>query len=348
MATPEMDGARKAAVLMVLLGEDTSSKILQHIDEPDVLRIGREVAALRQIDPKTATSVLEEYRERIMNHREAESGGPDAARRIVRGALSPERAALLGDVLSRFEGAPGTSAGASGSSASDGSAEASLAALGSVNDQDLARILELEHPQTAALVLMHLDAGRAAGVLGAMGEETQAGVTARLARLSSVQSDVAQEVFEALSSRFESVKPAGLEERDALGAAAEVLKRMDRARSRTILSRLEAVDIETAEKLRSRVYTFEMLLLLPDRGVQEILKGVDSKQLGLSLKGAVAEVAEKFFKNMSTRAAEMVKDEMEFLGVAKVKDVEQAQKEILDKALRLEEEGVITFDAPQD
>src|SRR5262249_40403184 len=149
------------------------------------------------------------------------------------------------------------------------------------------------------------------------------------------------EVAQALAVRFEEDEEEGIEERDGLGAAAEILKAMDRARSRAILSRLDSADAESAEKLRTRVYTFEMLLLLSDRGIQEILKGIDSKQLGLALKGTVPEVSEKFFKNMSTRAAEMVKDEMEFLGAAKVKDVEAAQKEILDKALKLEEEGVI-------
>ena len=179
-----------------------------------------------------------------------------------------------------------------------------------------------------------------------MNEETQAGVTARLARLCTIPSDVTSEVSEALAARFVSVAEESVEERDGVGAAAEMLKRMDRAKSRAILAKLETVDAEYAEKLRSRVYTFEMLLTLADRGIQEILKGIDTKQLGLALKGSEAEVGEKFFKNMSTRAAEMVKDEMEFLGVPKVKDVEAAQKEIMDKALRLEEEGVITFEVP--
>lgn len=358
-----VEGARKAAILMVLLGEETSSRILQHFDEREILAIGREVAGLGEIDPEMASKVLREYRERILTNREKREGGPEAARRMLSKSLSPDRAAALEGVLgsSGARGAPDRPAGGmtfdpgalaggdAGDSAaawpeSDAAEQVPFGALAGVKDQDLAGTLEIEHPQTAALVLMHLEPGRAAAVLSAMHEEAQAGITSRLARLSAFSSEVTREVSEALAVSFAAEKSEGVEERDGIGAAAEILKHMDRARSRTILTRLDSADAESAEKLRSRVYTFEMLLLLADRGIQEILKGVDSKQLGLALKGTTPEVAEKFFKNMSTRAAEMVKDEMEFLGVAKVKDVELAQKEILDKALRLEEEGVISFE----
>ena len=336
------DGPRKAAVLMVLLGEETSSRIMQHFDESEIVAIGREVAGLGEIPPPLASSVLEEYRRRIMSHRDAGEGGIAAARRMLSKTLAPDKAAALDEIL----GSAGDR-GRGRDGAPEGAVQGLFGSLVGVKDVELAQALELEHPQTAALVLLHLEPARAAAVLAAMNEETQAGITARLARLSAVSPEVTKEVSDALAARFESARIAGVEEADGIGSAAEVLKMMDRSKSRSILSRLEAVDAEYAEKLRSRVYTFEMLLLLNDRGIQEILKGVDSKQLGLALKGATPEVGEKFFKNMSTRAAEMVKDEMEFLGAAKVRDVEQAQKDILDKALKLEEEGVIAFEAPE-
>lgn len=347
MGAATANGPTKAAILMVLLGEETSAKILQHCDEADVLAIGKEVAGLREIGPAIAAEVLEEYRERILAHRETSAGGPEAARRKLSRTLSPTRAPLV-------DGANGKESRSRSQkeaqplepSADQDAGPSPFAALDNVKDLDLAQTLELEHPQTAALVLLHLDPARAAGVLSGMNEETQAGVTARLARLCAIPSEVTNEVSEGLAARFASVVRENVEERDGVGKAAEMLKRMDRSKSRAILAKLETVDAEYAEKLRSRVYTFEMLLMLTDRGIQEILKGIDTKQLGFALKGSETEVGVKFFKNMSIRAAELVKDEMEFLGVPRVKDVEAAQQDIMDKALRLEEEGVITFEVP--
>ncbi len=333
-----MTGAEKAAVLMVLLGEETSAGILRHFEEPDIFAIGRAVSALREIRPDVAERVLGEYRDRILSHREGREGGPDAARRILTRTLSPERLEMAAQTL------PGGAGEGRTASVPGDPREGPFSALAGVKSSDLGQALQLEHPQTAALVLLHLPPGRAAGVLAAMGEDAQAEITARLSRVSSVSAEVTREISDALTERFEALRAEGVEEKDGVGAAAEILKKMDRARSRSILGRLESLDAESAETLRSRVYTFEMLLAVNDRGIQEILKGVDSKQLALALKGSTPEVSEKFFRNMSTRAAELVKDEMEYLGVAKVKDVEAGQKEVLEKALRLEEEGKVTFD----
>lgn len=347
MTSRPLDGPTKAAILMVLLGEETSSTLLQHFEEPEIISIGRAMAALGEIEQDTAGKILHEYRDRILARTEVGEGGTQVARRILGKAFSPDKAAELSQAMA---GGGRRAAAQSGEDAvphdpRDG--EEPFAALASVKDHDLAQILELEHPQTAALVLLHLEPGRAASALAAMNEETQASVTSRLSRLTSERPEVTREVSDALAARFETLQPEGVEERDGTGAAAEILKSMDRVKSRSILSRLESLDAECAQILRSRVYTFEMLLLLNDRGVQEVLKGVDTKQLALALKGTAPEVADKFFRNMSTRAADMVKDEIEILGVAKVKDVEAAQKEILDKALRLEEEGTVAFEAPE-
>jgi len=337
METALSEGARKAAILMVLLGEETSASILRHCEEPEIFAIGRAVASLGDIDPALAERILGEYRDRILAHREASEGGEGTARRILSRTLPPDRAGMIEESLlgSDRRRVP-----------AQGVAEGAFSKLGGVGDLDLAQALELEHPQTAALVLLHLEPSRAAAVLASMNEEVQPNVTLRLARVSAVSPDVTREVSEALAARLEKLRPDGLEERDGLGTAAEILKSMERAKGRTLLGRLEEVDPECADTLRSRVYTFEMLLWLDDRGVQEILKGVEPKLLAVALKGATPEAADKFFRNMSTRAAEIVRDEMEYLGVAKVKDVEQAQKEILDRALKLEEEGTIAFEPP--
>lgn len=333
-----MTGAEKAAVLLVLLGEDTSAGILRHFDEPEILAVGRAISSLGGIDPQVARTVLEEYQGRILAHQEAAAGGPDVARRVLARSLSPERARAM-------ESASAEAAGDDPAAGGTGPAGDPFASLASVSERDLGQALELEHPQTAALVLLHLPPARAAAALDAMSEEAQAGIAGRLSKLSRISTDVTREVSDALRVRFESIRSQGIEERDGTGATAEILKCMDRARSRSILARVELTDPETAQILRARIYTFEMLGSLEDRGVQELLKGVDSKQLALALKGTTPEIVEKFLRNMSTRAAELVRDEIEFLGVARVKDVEAAQREVLDRALRLEEEGSIAFTA---
>lgn len=330
MQSANLSGVEKAAILLVLLGEEASAGILRHFEAPEITEIGRAMSSLGGIDRDTAQRVLEEYRERIVSHRDVASGGPAVARRILSHATPAD---------------PARDGGADGSGEPAGTDAPPFSSLAAVRDRDLGQALELEHPQTAALVLLHLQPERAAAALDAMSEEAQASIAGRLSRLSRIPADVTREVSEALSARFEAIRAEGIEEHDGAGATAEILKRMERSRSRSILARIEAVDPEIAQSLRSRVYTFEMLLALEDRGVQELLKGVDAKQLAIALKGTTPEVADRFLKNMSTRAADILKDEMELLGIARVKDVEAAQKEILDRALRLEEEGTISFSA---
>ena len=334
--TTALTGAEKAAVLLVLLGEEVSTEVLRHFDEPEIEAVGRAMARLDQIPPGLAERVLGEYEQRVASHQETDAAGERVARRMLSRSLSPERATQVMDRV--FNQTPAERAEARGVSAFE--------TLSQAKPADLGRTLELEHPQTAALTLLNLPHGTAAAALAAMSEESQATVTSRLAKLSKVASGVSHEVSEALLARFETMKSQGLEEADGVGAAAEILKCMERGRSRSILVRLESIDAEIAEQLRSRVYTFEMLAGVNDRGVQELLKGVDAKLLSLAFKAAPADVAEKFFKNMSTRAAELVRDEMEVSGPAKVKDVEAAQKEILDRALKLEDEGSLTFEVP--
>ncbi len=324
-ALDELSGARKTAILFVLLGEDVASRLLQHLSKREVARIAKEIAELGTIDPQLAEAVLQDYYLTALKS-PAERGGADLARKLLAQAEIP---VSLMDQLLGPELRPG---------------EEALGPLLETKPELLARALQEEHPQTAALVLLHLPVERAGEVLAAMPEDAQSETILRMATLKTVRGEVLGEVASSLHERLDAAG-SDREETDGMERTASLLLKLARADMKRLLDALEPDHPEEVEQLRSRIFTFDSLILVDDVGMQSLLRQVDTQKLALALKDASAELSERFLGNLSERAASMLREEMEFLTQVAPNEQEAVRKEIIDLAIKLEAEGTLSFSA---
>ena len=213
--------------------------------------------------------------------------------------------------------------------------------LQDVDPSQLVNFIQKEHPQTIALLLAHMDASLSAPILSALPQELQVDVTTRLATMQSVSPDVLEQVEEVLAQQMKSLFGGNVSEVGGVKFVAEMLNQVDRGAEKNILGNLERENPELATEIKNLMFVFEDIMLLDDKGIQRMLKEVDTKELALALKGASDTVGDKFFKNMSSRASEMMKEDMAFMGPVRVKDVEGAQQRIVDIVRRLEDDGEI-------
>jgi len=320
-----LSGERKSAILVVLLGQEVSGKLFQHLSKRDVARIAREVADLGPIDPGVAQAVLEDYYLGAWNA-PRDQGGPDVARGLLAQASIDEE---IVDKLIHDTGSPGDV----------------LGPLLEAPPELLARALEDEHPQTAALVLLHLPVRRAAQLLSALPEDARSRTVLRMATLRQVRGEVLGEVATSLHERLTNARQSS-ETEDGITRTATVLERMARSETKRLLDEMEEDHPEEVQQLRDRIYTFESLMLADDRGMQELLRQVDSAKVALALAGTDEKLQARFLDNLSERASGMLREEMEFLGTPNPKDQEMARKEILEQALKVEADGGLTFAEP--
>jgi flagellar motor switch protein FliG len=320
-----LSGPRKAAVLCIALGDDVAAEVLKHLNDDEVQMVFKELAAMQQVSPEISDTVLGEFHQLCVAEAYIASAGLDFAKRLLIKSLGPEYAKRMLDKVTH-------------------SLEASVGfeALKKVNPQQLAKFLQKEHPQTIALVLAHLDASTAADTLGFMPEAGRSDVIMRMAHLQAISQDVIRRVLLVLDQKL---KAAGDYSHQVGGirTAAELCNRLDRDASRKALEEVEMVNPELALEIRNLMVTFDDLLLLDDFGIREILKLVDKKVLALSLKGAVPEIQNRFFSNMSAKAVEMMKEEIEYMGQIRMKDVSAAQREVVNVLRELDEQGVISL-----
>ncbi|MER3427155.1 MAG: flagellar motor switch protein FliG [Pyrinomonas sp.] len=321
-----MSGARKAAILCVALGDEAASEIFKYLDEEEVQAISKELAALNNVPSELANEIAEEFQQILTARSYVISGGVEYAKRLLVKAYGPEVARRLIDRITR-------------------SLESTIGfeALQKVDPQQLSKLFQNEHPQTIALVLAHLDAATAADTLQYLPETQRADILLRMANLQPISQDVIRRVSVVLDQKLRSI---GNYSRQAVGGirpVAEICNRLERETSRKILEELEKTNAELALEIRNRMVTFEDLLLIDDVGIREILQRVDKRVLAMSLKGTTPELQNRFFSNMSTRAAEMLKEEMDYMGQVRVKDVSAAQREIVEIMRDLDEQGIISL-----
>ena len=318
-----LNGPQRAAIVLAVFGEELAEQMLPHFSKRDVARIAKEVAEMGSIEPEIADAVLEEYFVAAMRPPSAR-GGPELARKLLSAAEISEN---LVDQLLGPELAPG---------------EEMLGPLLETPPSSLARALQEEHPQTAALVLLHLPATRAAETLRAMPEQARSETVLRMATLREVKGEVLGDVASSLNDRLHE-KSGSKEPTDGVGRTASVLTKLGRAEMKNILEALEPDHPEEAEALSGQVFTFSSLMTVDDRGMQELLRQADTQRLALALKGADEELAERFLSNLSERASAMLREEIEFLATVNAEEQASARKEIIDIALKLEADGNLVF-----
>lgn len=320
-----MSGLRKAAVLLMALGEELAKEILRSLSEGDVQRLTEELAELRAVPPEISAAVVEEFWEVLESQNFMVHGGFDYASRLLLEAFGKEKAADLMNLVRLSQEA----------------AQGNLAKLQRTDPQQLGKLLDAEHPQTIALVLAHLDPRRASLVVDNLSEEHKVVSLQRLAEMRQFSPEMAQKVAHSLHRRLESMGDTQRKSYSGFKAVADLLNRLNADQSKHILDVIEEGDPELALNIRNLMFTFEDLITVPAATIREIVSGVDKRQLALALRGANDELRATIFKSMSSRAVDMLKEDMEVLGPVRSREVAQAQQEILNLARRLEAEGKV-------
>ena len=320
-----LPGSKKAAILLIALGKDYTSKVLSYLDDSDLQDVSKEITLAKYVEPALANEVVKEFYNMYLARKYILQGGIQYAQEVLTKAVGPEKAKKLIDRLTRLM--------------EQGSG---FEFLSKVDPKQLVKIIQNEHPQTIALILAHLDPTQAAEALSALSDDLKAEVSLRIAKLQDISPSVVKTLANVLEDKFEVLSSYELEV-GGIRNVAEILNRMDRTTSKTVLERLERDDPELATRIRDMMFVFEDIRRLDDKAIQEILKRVDRKVLTIALKGADDELKEKFFRNMSSRASQMMKEEMEYLGPVRLREVESAQHEIVQVVRQLDAEEVISI-----
>ncbi|MCP5051408.1 MAG: flagellar motor switch protein FliG [bacterium] len=319
-------GRQKAAILFLVLGEDLTSEVFKRLEDDEVQDISREISLLGAVPADITDKVIEEFYNLTLAKEYMTMGGIEYAKKVLIKSLGPEEARRIIDRLIKLL-----------------EKSAGFSSLEKINPQQLSKFIQNEHPQTVALILAHLSASQAAELISALPEDMRTEIVIRMANLEEISPEIVKKIASVLDQKLEALGSYSLEEYGGVKAVSELFNRMDRRASRNVLEQIESRDPELAASIRDLMFVFEDILLIDDQGVMEILKRVDKKSLALALKGSNDELKTKFFRNMSQRAAEMLKEEMEYLGPIRVKEVEKAQHEIVEIVRNLEEEGVIVI-----
>jgi flagellar motor switch protein FliG len=322
-----MSGVRKAAILLIALGEDLAKEILRALPEGDVQRITEELAELRSVAPEISSAVIEEFWEVLASQNFMVQGGLDYASRLLMETFGKERAEDLLVMVRRSQEA----------------AQGNLAKLQRTDPQQLGKLLDAEHPQTIALVLAHLDPRRASQVVDNLSEEHKVVSLQRLAEMRQFSPEMAQKVAHILHRRLESMGDTQRQSYSGFKAVADLLNRLNADQAKHILEVVENSDPSLALNIRNLMFTFDDLVTVPAATIREIVSGVDKRQLALALRGTNDELRATIFRSMSSRAVDMLKEDMEVLGPVRSREVAQAQQEILNLARRLEAEGKVVL-----
>lgn len=320
-----MSGLRKAAVLLVALGADAASKVMAMLDADLMELLSREVATMEGVDTRARNAIMSEFYNVAMASSYVDQGGVAFARSLLEKSLPREEAHRIVQII-------------------EGEVfKQPFAFLQRTDSANLLTFIQDEHPQTIALILAHLPPAKASSILSGLSAAKQLEVVSRIAKMDQTNPEVIKEVEQGLEMRLSGIVSQTFQVTGGVESVAEMLNLADRATEKGILESLEADDPELVEKIRRLMFVFEDIMLVNDKGIQSMLKEVENDALGLALKTASTELREKIFKNMSERAAQLIREDMEYMGPVRVSDVEGAQQKIVDVVRRLEDAGEIVI-----
>jgi flagellar motor switch protein FliG len=323
LSTTSMTGLRKAAILLVRMGRDHSSKVLASMNEAEVEELSAEIARLGKLEPDVVVDVIDEFYA-MATTKHAGTGGMAYARELLEASLGPERAQLI---LDRLQASM---------------TDMPFNFLSHADPRQLLSYVQHEHPQTIALVLAHIPSALASSILSGLAPEVQSEVAHRIAIMDRTAPDVIRQVEAALKRKLSTVlQPDELSTVGGLDPLVDIINRADRTTERLILEALEARNPEIAEEIRRRMFMFEDIVSLDDRSVQLVLRQVEPADLATALKGVAEEVRDKVTGNLSERGRENLLEEMDLMGPVKVKMVEESQQKIVSVIRSLEDSGQI-------
>jgi flagellar motor switch protein FliG len=324
---PVLRGIQKAAMLLILLGDQASAEIIKNLPEEDVQLVAREIARMKKITPDHAEAVLEEFYQMTIARNYVVTGGIDYARSVLVNAFGPEAARKL---LDRLLKAMGTDM-------------SSFDALQKADPQQLAKFLHSEHPQTISLVLAHLNPSQAAALLSSLPASQRADLALRVANLDQISPEVLNKIAVVIGQKLNALGEFSRESYGGVRAVAEMFNRLDSDTSKDVLAQIEAQDPNLVETIRHLMFVFDDLLLLDQQAIKEILARTDRKIPMMALKGTSEQLKSHFLQCLSERGREMMLEDMEAMGPVKIKDVEAAQQEIIGIVRKLEAEGVVNL-----
>ena len=323
-----LSGLRKAAVVMLLLGEEASTQIFKHLTEEEIEMLAKEMAALGPVPAHTSENVLEEFHHTAVAASFITRGDVEYARRVLQKTLGEDAAKrIMERVLRQFQSTAG------------------FTSLEKADPEQLSKFILGEHPQTIALILAHLHASSAAQLITQLPDNLRVDVLTRMASLEDISPDVVSRISSVIELRLKTLGGRSREQHGGVRAVAELFNRLERTVSAPVLEAIETERPELAVSIRNLMFVFDDLVHVDDNGIREVVQRADKKGLTLALKGASEEIRERFFRNMSKRAGEMLREEMEVLGAVRLRDVEKAQQDVVAIARKLEEEGVIVTGA---
>ena len=327
MATNTQDytGIQKAAILLIALGPERSADIFKHLKEDEIEELTLEIANTRSVSPQVKEDVLNEFYQICLAQQYIAEGGIGYAKELLDKALGEDRAK---EVITKL------------------TASLQVRPFEFVRKTDPSQLLNFiqdEHPQTIAMILSYLTSAQAALVIGALPPEKQADVAKRIAMMDRTSPDVIKEVERVLEKKLSSLVNQDYTIVGGVDAIVNILNTVDRTTEKHIMESLEIEEPELADEIRKKMFVFEDILLLYDRAIQRVLRDVDNADLGVALKAANEEVQNVIFKNLSKRLAAMIKEDMEFMGPVRMKDVEEAQQKVVSVIRKLEDSGEIVI-----
>jgi flagellar motor switch protein FliG len=326
-ATDSLSGLRKAAMILVLIGDKASAEIVKNLSDDEVQLVSREIARLESITSEQAEAILEEFYQMNMGRDYVVRGGMDYAKKMLHQAFGPEVAKKIVDRLAKALG----------------NDVASLDILQKVDPQQLAKFIHNEHPQTIALVLSHLNPSQAAGLLVSLPAGLRADVALRMANLDQISPEIVNKIAGVIGQKLQAIGEFSRESYGGIRAVAEMFNRLDSGTSKEILDVIDKQNPNMVETIRHLMFVFDDMLLIDVNQIKDIVAKVDRKVLTYALKGTSDQLRDHFMSTMSARGQEMMREEMEGLGPVRIKEVETAQQQIIAIVRQLETEGVVTL-----
>jgi flagellar motor switch protein FliG len=319
----EFTGRQKAAIFLVSVGSDISAEIFKFLREDEIETLTFEIARLETIEPDQKDAVLAEFQELMMANQFISMGGIDYARELLEKSLGSQKAI---DIINRL------------------TSSLQVRPFDFIRRTDPAHLLNFiqqEHPQTIALILAYLEPNKASVILQNLPHEVQSDVARRIATMDRTSPEVLREVERVLEKKLSTLSSEDYTAAGGVESIVEILNMVDRSSEKQIIEALEDEDPELAEEIKKRMFVFEDIVMLDDRAIQKVMREVDSQELAKALKSVDTEVQDKIFRNMSKRAAGMLKEDMEYMGPVRLKDVEEAQQKIVSIIRHLEDTGEI-------
>ena len=319
----EISGIQKAAILLIALGPDKSSSIFKHLKEDEIEQITLEIANTRSVSPAVKDKVMDEFYEVCLAQQYIAEGGIGYAKDLLEKALGAERARdVIGKLTASLQVRP-------------------FEFVRKTDASQLLNFIQDEHPQTIALILSYLSSTQASVIISALSPDKQTDVAKRIAQMDRTSPDVIKEVEKVLEQKLASLVNQDYTIVGGVDAIVDILNTVDRGTEKHIMESMEIEDPELADEIRKKMFVFEDILSLDDRSVQRVLREVDNNELAVALKGSNEEVQNLIFNNLSKRLATMIKEDMEFMGPVRMKDVEEAQQKIVNIIRKLEDSAEI-------